>query len=240
MPTLLAIFPKPNDLLSLEPEDLAAILIEIIPGVSQSAGFMLEALTAPLYPPQGGGYPVGSAQNVMMALGEALSWLVTQGIVMRNPTQPAAWYVLTRRGSRLKTRDDVEAFLKGRALPLDLLQPRLVEKVRHLFLRGDHDTAVFQAFKEVEVSVRALGDYPDDLVGVALMREAFHPDRGKLTDKTDVTAEREALAALFAGAMGYCKNPGSHRDVKLDRQNAARLIIFASYLLDILLDRLMA
>jgi hypothetical protein len=72
------------------------------------------------------------------------------------------------------------------------------------------------------------------------MREAFHPDRGKLTDKTDVTAEREALAALFAGAMGYCKNPGSHRDVKLDRQNAARLIIFASYLLDILLDRLMA
>jgi hypothetical protein len=44
-------------------------------------------------------------------------------------------------------------------------------------------------------------------------------------------AEREAMSALFAGAMGHCKNPSSHREVDMDRVSAARLIAFASYLL---------
>jgi uncharacterized protein (TIGR02391 family) len=106
-----------------------------------------------------------------------------------------------------------------------------------LFLRGDHDVAVFQAFKEVEVSVRKAanakgGGFPDDLVGVTLMRKAFHPDNGPLTDTSRVTAEREAEMALFAGAIGYAKNPAGHRDVDVSPQEAARLIVFAAHLLD--------
>ena len=240
MPSLFAVFPAIADLLSLEPEDLAAILVEVIPGVSQEAGFTLGGLMASLYPPQGGAYPPGSHNQVAVALGEALAWLVTEGLVIRNPTQPADWYLLTRRGRALKSRGEVEAFKKGRVLPIELLQPFLAQKVRPLFLRGDCDTAVFQAFKEVEMSVRTIGGYPDDLVGVALMREAFHSERGKLTDKNAVPAERDALSSLFAGAMGYCKNPGSHRDVKLTPDDAARLITFASYLLEILGRRLMS
>jgi hypothetical protein len=46
----------------------------------------------------------------------------------------------------LKTTADLEVFRKNRALPLYLLQQTLANKVHHLFLRGDHDVAVFQAF----------------------------------------------------------------------------------------------
>ena len=142
MPTLLAIFPDMTELLALEPEELAGVLLEIIPGVSQSAGFLLGNFTAPMYPPQGGGYPPGAQDQIVVALAEALSWLVNQGIVIRNPTQPAGWYLLTRRGRALQTRADLEAFRKGRTLPRDLLQQSLASKVHHLFLRGDHDTGL--------------------------------------------------------------------------------------------------
>jgi hypothetical protein len=107
----------------------------------------------------------------------------------------------------------------------------------HLFLRGDHDTAVFQAFKKVEVAVRKAGKYTNDLVGVKLMRAAFHPDTGALTDMTLVPAERDAAMQLFAAASGHAKNPSSHRDVNLSRQEAARLIAFASHLLAIVEQR---
>lgn len=241
MPTLLEIFPDARQLLALEPEELAGVLIEILPGVSQSAGFMIDSLTAQVFPPhphlQGRGYGHGISEEVVLAFAEALSWLETQGLIVRNPTQPAPWYMVTRRARAVKTRADLEAFRKGRTLPIDLLQASLAQKVHHLFLRGDHDTAVFQAFKEVEIAVRKAGNYPNDLLGVNLMRAAFHPDKGPLSDMTLVHAEREAEMHLFSGACGHAKNPPSHRDVNHNRQEAARLIVFASHLLAIVEER---
>jgi len=46
----LKIFPDARQLPVLEPEELAGALIEIIPGVSQSAGFMIENFTAQVFP----------------------------------------------------------------------------------------------------------------------------------------------------------------------------------------------
>ena len=125
-------------------------------------------------------------------------------------------------------------------IPLDLLHEALTNKIHHLFLPGDYDTAVFQAFKIVEVAVRIAADYPNYLVGVKLMRTAFHPDTGPLSDPSLVSAERESEMHLFAGAVGHAKNPPSHRDVNLTRQEAARLIVLASHLLAILEQRLEA
>jgi len=233
-PTLLQLFPQPSDLLALQPEDLAEVLMEVIPGVCQSAGFLHTNLIDQVQPPHGGqGYSHHSLPAVRQAIGEATSWLETQGLIVRNHGQPADWYLVTRRGQALKTRTDVAAYRLGRTLPIELLQPQLADKVHHLYLRGDHDTAVFQAFKEVEMAVREAGRYGEDQVGVALMRLAFHPEKGPLRDVDAVFGEREAMASLFAGAMGHAKNPPSHREVRLHRQTAARLIVFASHLLDI-------
>jgi hypothetical protein len=219
---LLRILPSPDDLLALEPEELAGVLMEIIPSVSQSAGFLFGALVQQVQLLDGSGYSRHRESEVMLAFAEALEWLRYNGLIVRNPGQSAEWFLVTRRGQQLRTRADVEAFAKASTLP-----------VRHLFARGDWDVAVVQAFKEVEVSVRSACGWGDDEHGVQMMRKAFHTTMGPLTDKSLVVPEREAELALFAGAIGHAKNPGSHREVEMGRETAARLIVFASHLLDI-------
>lgn len=237
MPNLLSIFPEPKHLLALAPEDLAGFLIEIIPGVSQFSGFVIENFMEQVFNIHGGGYPPAARESVSIAFAEALQWMEIQGIIIRNPNQPAFWYLLTRRGRNLKTRTDLESFRMGLELPISLLQQTLKDKVHHLFLRGDYDTAVFQAFKEVEVAVRKACNYPNTLMGRDLMQRAFHVEQGPLRDQSLIPAERESEMFLFSGAIGHAKNPTSHRDVNLNIDEAARLIIFASYLLDIVEHR---
>jgi uncharacterized protein (TIGR02391 family) len=81
---------------------------------------------------------------------------------------------------------------------------------------------------KVEVSVREASGLPDSVLGVDLMRKAFHSSAGPLTDQ----GEKEARSALFAGAIGSYKNPHSHRDVNLsDPHEAIEIIMLANHLL---------
>ena len=127
-------------------------------------------------------------------------------------------------------------------LPEHELHPVIVQKVWSMFLQGNYGPAVLQAFKEVEIAVREAGNYSESDHGVSLMREAFHKDTGKsdagkLTDTNQQPAEQEALGHLFAGAMGYCRNPLGHREVNLSAEEAVEMIFFASYLLRIVDSR---
>ena len=134
----------------------------------------------------------------------------------------------------------MEAYRKGGVLPTQLLQPKLAEKVHHLFVRGDHDTAVFQAFKSLEVAVREACGYDNNVHGVRVFTQAFHIDDGPLRNQAATRDERGAEVNLFIGAFGHCRNPTSHRDVDLSREEAARLIVFASHLLAIVEERAVA
>ncbi len=99
-------------------------------------------------------------------------------------------------------------------------------------MRGEFDVAVLQAMKAVEVSVRDASGLPNELVGVKLMRKAFDPKDGPLTDRNAEDGEKEARSSLFAGAIGCYKNPHSHRDVQLDDPaEAAELVMLANHLL---------
>jgi uncharacterized protein (TIGR02391 family) len=127
------------------------------------------------------------------------------------------------------------------------LHPFIAAKVYPAFLRGEYDTAVFQAFREVDVAVREAGTFQLDDVGTDLMRAAFRPidpkkqevASGPLTDTTLPVAEQLAMAHLFAGAIGLYKNPQSHRNIPTEPIDAAEVIVFASHLLRIV-DRLRA
>ena len=69
------------------------------------------------------------------------------------------------------------------------------------------------------------------------MGKAFNIKTGKLTNLHQPEAERRAVLALFSGAIGYYKNPFSHRDVDVTAEEAAEMIIFASHLLRIIDSR---
>jgi uncharacterized protein (TIGR02391 family) len=134
----------------------------------------------------------------------------------------------------LAREPDPKRVFSARQIAKDALHPDIREDVWALYHRGKYDSAVFEAMKAVEVSVReAAGPAASD-IGTKLMRKAFHVDDGALTDNAAELAERQALSDLFAGAIGAYKNPHSHRNVALDDPDeAAEIIMLANHLLRI-------
>ncbi|WP_084080629.1 TIGR02391 family protein [Edaphobacter aggregans] len=65
-----------------------------------------------------------------------------------------------------------------------MLHSCIIDSAWPTFIRGKHDTAVFEAFKEVEVAVRTACGYDAKVMGVSLMRQAFHLETGPLINKS--------------------------------------------------------
>ena len=162
---------------------------------------------------------------------EAWSILHVEGLIAPSgDTSNHQWFI-TRKGKLIKSRGEYESYRRGYLLAENSLAPELEQKVRPLFLGGDYDTAVFKAFRELEVRVRDSGGFSEELLGVPLMRTAFDVKSGPLTDHSRVEGERVAAQHLFAGAIGIFKNPSSHRNVSFSPKEAAAIIRFADYLL---------
>lgn len=111
----------------------------------------------------------------------------------------------------------------------------LLHLVRADFEAGKFEAAVFAAFRYLEESVRAKAKQPASMIGVSLMSAAFggkgvlaHPD-------VKVDSEAEAIHQLMRGAIGWYKNPSSHRTVSYsDPQHAVQVLGFDNLLLDLL------
>ena len=148
------------------------------------------------------------------------------------------WRNLSRRARRFESEVEFAQYAFARMLPKQALHPKIAGTVWMAFMRSEFDVAVFQAMKAVEVSVREAAGLTTKDIGTHLMRKAFDPDIGTLTDMTAEKAEREALSALFAGTIGSYKNPHSHRDVQLtDPAEAVEIIMIANHLLRIVDSR---
>lgn len=148
-------------------------------------------------------------------------------------------YHPTRKGVQVK-EEQFQRLIGGWTLvPCLIFHPSIYKKAYPALQREEFDTAVFCAFKEVEVRVRRLSGAPADMVGTALMRRAFDAKRGTLTDTRLPTAEREGLAHLFAGAISCYKNPSTHRDIEMTFNDAFGMLLVASHLLQVL-DRITA
>ncbi len=233
MPTLGDLVPDVDVLLQLRPEELAgALLLALKEHQAQKNPYSFWNSLFQLHREH---YPREHQDAVSCAIIEAWSWLEREGLIAEeyNPTGPRDYFV-TRRAQAIESQEDFEAYRKASLLPKEILHPLIAEKVWTTFMRGDHDIAVFQAFKEVEVAVRSIGGFGATDIGVPLMRKAFNPQNGPLADSSEQEAEREALQHLFAGAIGSYKNPGSHRTVTItDPAEVVEMIMLASHLLRI-------
>ena len=222
------IFPPIETALELEPEELAPFVLKHLQqmgrGLSKhnyTLGTSSEMVD----------YAGGSLEEFKKRLMEAWVWLEREMLIAPKPGE-VDWSFITRRGARVLQEEDFTAYAKESLLDTKTLDPILARKVKPLFLRGDYDTAIFQAFKEVEMRVRKAGKYSNSDYGVDLMRKAFNLTTGTLTNTKSEEAEKEAMSHLFSGAIGLFKNPVSHRDVGgISPEFAADAIRFANLLL---------
>lgn len=108
----------------------------------------------------------------------------------------------------------------------------LTDNIISLFNDQHYSEAVFEAFKYIEDQVRKKS-LLEDKYGTDLMRKAFHCENGNLTNKNLSVAERQSQIELFSGAIGFIKNPKSHRVIEISSDKACELLYFANYLLRI-------
>ena len=226
------VFPGVETAVQLEPEELGVPLLEYLCRMEEGRGSSPPHLGNFLTSESLRDYAGSRYDEFIKVATEAWMWLLHEGLIAPHPTQRGDRVFVTRRGKEFRRVGDPGKFRAANLLPQDTLDPALASKVRPPFLRGDYDSAAFEASKEVEIRVRGLSRLTKDDIGVSLMRKAFRPGEGPLIDREQTGGEQQGVMDLFAGAIGSFKNPSSHRDVDLtDPLETVELVGFADLLL---------
>lgn len=229
--------PERYDLLRMDPKDVARILLRELASLGRRA-FIPAEIAAAL---SDRGYD--RDEDVDRVLMEGFSYLEHYSLIVqefRTYSTSGVARQLSRQGEAIaRNPAQYDTFVTRFKDPRSLLHPTIVAEALPHFDRGpaDYDTAVFTAFKAIEVAVRAAAHEDASVVGVPLMNRSLGPT-GALCDPAAERGEQEGMRNLFAGAMGVYKNPPSHRNVGLDdARRVFHALCLASELLFIVDER---
>jgi len=170
-----------------------------------------------------------SGLDVLVAQ-EALQLLQLRNLIMRDPDQ--GLYLLTTLGRATEASDLFERIVDRAFVSQleEIIDPELTRSC----LDKSYEDAIRSAFLVLEVRVRARINGDPDLVGTALMDEAFNKDRGKLLFG-ETSSEREAVHQLFRSAYMMLRNPPSHRYLEeFAGAEIVEIIMFVDFLLKVL------
>jgi uncharacterized protein (TIGR02391 family) len=142
-------------------------------------------------------------------------------------------YYPTKKGFHFPEAEFQKVVERWTITPSAYVHPNVMSKSFELLYTRQFDSAVLQAFKCIEIAIRGKCRFSDEDYGVPLIRKAFNPQTGPLTDYSVPVAEREALAHFIAGAYALYKNPCSHKEVKMDFYDAFERIVVASKIMKI-------
>lgn len=198
--TLLDLFPDPDELIKLPVEDLAPVVLRLAQSELQNGRIhperIFQQIDLTIGDPSKQGYPHPKKPAARAALNTAWHSLVQQGLLVPEAGENGrnGYHNLTPAGAAIASDAHFESFKRAKEFPKSLIHPAIADRASLNLARGDYDTAVFESLRAVEEAVRAAGQYTLADYGVGLMRKAFSPNTGPLTDKT-------APAARAAGVL---------------------------------------
>lgn len=162
----------------------------------------------------------------------AWQWLLRENLLIPAPGNTQGWVCVSSRGHKAVAKEEFDKYRHAALLPQGILHPSMSATAFSAFVRGEYDIAIFASFRALENMVREVCKFPKEAIGVKLMRDAFDPKTGPLTDKTLTSAEQESMAHVYAGTIGLFKNPTSHRlNAFTGAEQAMSLVLFANSLI---------
>ena len=177
-----------------------------------------QSIANELFETAGYPYDVGKRNNVDRLIGKVSKRLEDAGLIEEPDSYNGknGFRVVSEEGRKAVGNIDFVAAKIRSQFSREIFHPSLPNAAWNAFRSGDYDTAVNEAFKALESSIRkkCLGQNSIGATdnGVSLMRKAFDVAAGPLTDTAATPGRKERRRELFTGAFGELRNPVAHGD----------------------------
>lgn len=235
MPQIHFIVPDAETLLALEIPETALVLLQHLASGNEGSSPLRPAHIGNFFnlaSSPANAYPEKFREAIREQLIMAWQWLLRENLLIPAPGNTQGWVCVSSRGHKAVEREEFDKYRHAALLPQGVLHPSMSATAFSAFIRGEYDIAIFASFRALEDMVREVCSYPKEALGVKLMRDAFDPKAGPLRDKNLAVAEREAMAHVYAGAIGLFKNPTSHRlNAFTEAEQAVSLVLLANSLI---------
>src|SRR3972149_1313014 len=141
MANLTEIFPDPDLLLMLAPEDLAPVVLGLAKDALQNGIVHPQAIFQQVHGPNNDhskGYAQNKKQVAETALNHAWNWLQRNGLVIPQAgiNGNNGWHELTPQGTNIAADGNFESFKQAAAFPKALLHPAIADRGWLCLARG--------------------------------------------------------------------------------------------------------